>query len=595
MIATDKAATSKALATAVVIALFAGGTALAQSPPDAGRLLEETQKSVPVRPATKPRLQIPVPVEPPMQGAKEARLFVKGFTFSMDAAVAGDGELQQVVKEYTNREVTFAELEQAAEKVAGYLRSKGYFLAKAYLPKQQIEGGMVRIAILVGRVESQNGNAARLEGERPRLRATVANGILNSAIKVGEPARLADFERGVLLINDLPQVTAATNLSAGSTPGTTRLAARVTEGELFSGMVSADSFGNRYTGAGRFVGALNINDPTGFGDQISLSGVQAGEPVFDTNHGWMHMWRVGWQFPIGFSGLRGGVAYSSLDYRIGEELENTLGKGSAQTWSGNLTYPLIRSRDYNLYASASYEYRSLYNDLGGDPLNDKRVHSGTASLQGDALDSLLGGGYTSYGVAFTRGNLDLSRMPSYQTNDAATLRANGGYSKLSFNGSRQQNLSRGYTLFGALSGQVSDKNLDSSEQITLGGPTGVRAYPTGEGTGDSGVVVNLELRKELPDWTRFAHLQAFAFFDYGWVQQHSDTWAGWNAGNPGLKNGYDLSGAGVGLNVGKTARYLVKAFWAAEIGNNPGRSAAGNDSDGKNLGNRVWVQGSLFF
>ena len=42
--------------------------------------------------------------------------------------------------------------------------------------------------------------------------------------------------------------------------------------------------------------------------------------------------------------------------------------------------------------------------------------------------------------------------------------------------------------------QFSNKNLDSSEQLSLGGITGVRAYPSGEASGDQGYKLTTELQ-----------------------------------------------------------------------------------------------------
>ena len=41
----------------------------------------------------------------------------------------------------------------------------------------------------------------------------------------------------------------------------------------------------------------------------------------------------------------------------------------------------------------------------------------------------------------------------------------------------------------ALIGQQASKNLASAEKMSLGGPNGVRAYPVGEATGDSGLLI----------------------------------------------------------------------------------------------------------
>ena len=80
---------------------------------------------------------------------------------------------------------------------------------------------------------------------------------------------LDGLERGLLLLNDLPGISAQAKLDPGSEPGTTRLSVDVTEGPLISGSAWADNFGNRYTGAERLNAQVNWNNPSGAGDQAS--------------------------------------------------------------------------------------------------------------------------------------------------------------------------------------------------------------------------------------------------------------------------------------------------------------------------------------
>ncbi len=307
------------------------------------------------------------------------------------------------------------------------------------------------------------------------------------------------------------------------------------------------------------------------------------------------MWRAGGQVPIGYSGLQAGIAYTSLGYRIGEELSDLDSHGTARTWTANTTYPIIRSRENNLYASIIYEHKNLFDATIVSVSDNKRLNVITAGLNGDISDTFGGGGYTAYGLSVKGGRLELGRDPDNLAADQQTLKTDGDYWKLTYNASRQQNIGSGFSLYGALNGQYAGKNLDTSEQFILGGPSGVRAYASGEAAGDDGVLMNMEIRKDFPGPTPLGHIQVLTFLDYGWIVLHKNTWVDWNSGNPALKNSYGLSGAGAGLNISRTALYLVRAFWAATIGPNPGRSAAGLDSEGRKHDNRVWAQGILFF
>jgi len=78
---------------------------------------------------------------------------------------------------------------------------------------------------------------------------------------------------------------------------------------------------------------------------------------------------------------------------------------------------------------------------------------------------------------------------------------------------RLQNLGGRWTAYGRLSTQNASKNLNSAEKFLLGGPTGVRGYPTGEASGDEGWLTQLEVRYAFDEATT-----PYAFYDHGRVK-----------------------------------------------------------------------------
>jgi hemolysin activation/secretion protein len=143
------------------------------------------------------------------------------------------------------------------------------------------------------------------------------------------------------------------------------------------------------------------------------------------------------------------------------------------------------------------------------------------------------------------------------------------------------------SLYGGINSQSANKNLDSAEKFSLGGAQGVRGYPSGEGSGDEGMVAQLELRADLPLQTAGAMWQAFMFTDYGNVTVNRNNFV-----VGGLTpNSYSLKSWGLGLNVAKAGSFQVRTMWASKVGDNPGRNTiTGNDADGKSARSRVWLQ-----
>ena len=219
---------------------------------------------------------------------------------------------------------------------------------------------------------------------------------------------------------------------------------------------------------------------------------------------------------------------------------------------------------------------------------------GRASLFGNAFDRFGGGGLNSFSLAFHAGHLDLTDITAAQAADAAGPRSAGEFFRGTYSLARLQRLTGRLSLFGSVRGQVAGGNLDSSQKFILGGPTGVRAYPVGEASGDEGHALTVETRYDLP-WTPAGHtVQLVGFLDTGWIHLHKDPWTGAVASATG-RNDYWLSGGGIGVSLARMERYAIRASYAHEIGDNPGRTAAGNDGDNLERDGRFWIQAVAWF
>jgi hemolysin activation/secretion protein len=137
-----------------------------------------------------------------------------------------------------------------------------------------------------------------------------------------------------------------------------------------------------------------------------------------------------------------------------------------------------------------------------------------------------------------------------------------------------------------LNGQVASKNLDSSEKFYLGGPGGVRAYPSSEAGGSDGMLLNVEARLRLSD-----DVTVSAFYDWGQVRVNHDNDFSGAAANNRLR----LQGAGLGLGWVGPVGTSVKLTWAHRIGSNPNPTTTGQDQDGTLHKHRIWLWGNLVF
>lgn len=564
--------------TSVVLSGLAG-TAMAQAVPDAGVLLQQ-QQNLERRIQTSPDASVivgPSSAEAPARREGEVTVWVKAFRLSGSFKAFTEAELLAVLKPYVGRTLTVNQLQDAAQSLTTFYREHGYFLARAYLVKQDVTEGTITLEVREGALDTPNG--VRVQGWDLRMAPAQLQALVQQALAAEPALRLQQLERGVLLINDLPGMAASADLEAGKAPGTTRVVIEAKEGPLASGSLMLDNYGNRYVGSQRLTGGLTLNDLRGLGEQFNLG-------LASAVNGTYHYGSLGYSLPVGYNGLRVGATLSDLHFGIGQELSSQNSKGTARSYGLNARYPLQRTRAQSVYASASYEARALYNETSGTATSDKRLNLVNLGLSLERSDALWGGGTTLASGTLTAGSADLGLDAANLAQDqsASGPRTQGHYTKLGWSLTRLQQASGATTVNLLMAGQFAGKNLDSSEKFQVGGPTGVRAYPTGEAIGDQGLRATLETRQRLGQQTRLGEASWGVFYDWGRIQQYR------NSADLGLTkpNIYAIAGYGVSLSLSKANDHDVRLMWAHKVGSNPNQ-ANGKDSDGTNDRSRVWL------
>jgi hemolysin activation/secretion protein len=535
-----------------------GQAALAQQPPTGGAI------AVPPPPAV-PRAEPAIRIEQRATTAPAAvdtvRIAVRSLRIE-GATLFAPAQLVELAGFRAGAELSMADLHAMAARITDHYRRNGYFVAQAYLPAQDIRDGAVTIAVSEGRLGS-----VQLRN-RTNLSDRVANSAL-AGLAPGDVLATEAVENRLLLLSDVPGLDVRSTLVPGASVGTADLIVDITPGRRVTGSIDADNAGNRYTGAYRLGATVNVNEPLGLGDVASLRLLTSGRGLKYA--------RASYQLQAGRGQV--GVAYSWLEYALGKEFESLGAHGTAQIASVYGRYPLVRSRDDNVYLQLAFDAKEFDDRVDVIPSRTERNSRVLmASVFGDHRDGFGGGGVNSYFLTLSGGELDIE-TPAARAQDALTARTHGSFQKLSFNAMRLQRLGGGpFSLFAGVNGQLASGNLDVSEKMSLGGMGGVRAYPEGEAYADQGALLTLEARMDLPPPPAAipGRMQLVAFVDAGRVTLNRDPWL------PG-ENRRTLSGAGIGANWAEPDNFLVRAYYARKLGNESATSAP--DRSG-----RFWIQ-----
>ena len=500
--------------------------------------------------------------------AAEQSIWVARYTFSGENPVT-EAELADVLAAHRHTEATLTQLEAQAEEVTKYLRSKGYFVAFAYLAPQDFKDGVVDFTIVPGRYDNIVVNNTSYLHETAIRREI--------GIDSGELVKKSTLNRGVWLTNDLSRVETNTQIKAGSRQGTTDLVVNVkNKGHRTWGYVGVDNGGYRHTGRYQYSAFVNYASPFREGDLLSVGGV--------VSNGGMWSGSASYMTPIAKQGERVGISYARSHYSLGGAFTALGYTGTAETLSLHFQHNFKSSRDVNVYGTIRFDMKSLEDEAKSMSYsNPKSARNWVYGINGDSLDRFWTGGKNTFSLSYTHGDLSIDdeRQRAY---DAGTARTAGHFGKWNLELTRLQHVSERVSLYLSYHRQWAMKNLDSSEKFSLGGPHGVRAYPVGEASGDDGWRWTSELRWNLPTREGDENVwQLIAFADGGHVNVYHNAPAGYVGAA-----GRSLYGAGVGVNWSNQANWVARAHYAWKIG--PEDAVSDTDRSG-----RFWFQIYKFF
>ena len=137
---------------------------------------------------------------------------------------------------------------------------------------------------------------------------------------------------------------------------------------------------------------------------------------------------------------------------------------------------------------------------------------------------------------------------------------------------------------------MASKNLNSSEQLTLGGPYSVQAYPTGQGGGSEGLILKTELKYPYNEYFNFG-----PFLEKGFIKQYVNTFNTWQ-GSTNASNSYSLAATGISGQF-KYDNLNIDGTMAYRIGQNPLYTSTGQQLNVDNKYNKtqLWLKVSYDF
>jgi len=455
--------------------------------------------------------------------------------------------LLETIKSLGERPATVQDAQTWSDRLSQQLRQSGFPVGQVLMTQQDwneaARSGEYVFTVFPGRINQvEIKNTSRVNDAR--LQRLITHALCGTDALAQDQVcllRTVHLERATQLLQDVPGVgmAGAPKFSAGRQVGDTQVEFDLEpKGKPVQVGVVTDNGGMAATGRARAGASISGNNVFHAGDAYALT-------LMDTQK---HMWMgaASASTPIGDSGLRLAGLITRQQYSINSVTPLV---GVSTVFQGGVQYPFARGLDSNIWGGLWLVHnRTNTNETDYGVDTHSTINSVQLSFQANNGDRAMQLRTNRWSVssALTAGH-DSNNDPG----DVAAHRA-GNYAKLTASGfgSYGLNASGNFFVTGQINGQVTSRNLDSSEQLTMGGPGAVRAYRADEGSVDEGAIVNLGLYQRFPVATGH-QLQLGGFVDVGYGRVNHSPWTDWASSYPsvpGVKNIRILSGYGVSLD-----------------------------------------------
>lgn len=428
-----------------------------------------------------------------------------------------ENQLQPLLNEYIGKSTNLSGLQRLAYRVGQIYRANGYPFAMVVVPPQRIEQGKVILQISEGQI-----NEVALNNQS-RLSDKVANQYLQKAIQPNQAMMQADSERTLLLMQQLAG-TDTVNYRRDNQSEQNKIVVDLSPAPSVDGFLQVDNYGSKSTGQTRTRVGVNLNSPLGRGERISAQAMSSFKGV---NYA-----RLSVDTPIGYRGFSTSLGVGHTRYDLGGAFKDLNATGNATSADWSVRYPLVLNNQHNVSLFGGMEYRKLKDEIGAtDTMTRKNLQSVNVGV---SSWKRYGSGITQFNLTNTFGHLKIKSTDALAI-DQASAKTNGSYYKLNASLSRTQYFTPKFSATFGLMGQVANKNLDSAEQMSLGGVDGVAAYHANDVSADRGIVGQVEAR-----YAVLPTLSLSAFYDVGRATLRTKPFVD-------EKNNVQLNGGGLGM------------------------------------------------
>lgn len=425
--------------------------------------------------------------------AKKYKFALKKINFTGNTVIDSN-DLIKIYQPYYGQTITLEKLLELIKETTITYKERGYVLSQAYLPAQDIDKvtGTVTIGIIEGYIDEVS-----IIGESLPYSTKILLEQYGHRMAAERPITKRTLERYALLADDLPGGNIKIVFSpSNNKPGAANVEFIAENNKMFGAELYVNNRGTRLLGPEEYAATLHQYNGI-YGNKTSVSAVR-------TEQKEMRLYSINHKQPLNSDGLAFTLIATRTrtepNYKALPELTRTALEtpGFSDTLLGQLEYPLVRSRNYNLLLQAKLDGANNETIFLNETLFKEKLRTFRAGFIYDWLDAWMFDilSVSLIGVEFSQG---IHGLGSYLRDPYRTRPdTKQNYNKVSATISRTQPLISNFYLRLLGSGQYAFDELVSAEEFGYGGRIIGLGYDPFQISGDHGIAGKAELGYRVP-------------------------------------------------------------------------------------------------
>jgi len=412
-----------------------------------------------VRPGKEIEVQEEKEEKAPLPDQKEILFINKIVTGPSE--ILSETELRGITKEYEGKPASVKDLFEIVDKINALYKAKNFITAKAILPPQKVEAGVVYIRLIeahVGKISIENNPSTRDSYFTSRI-----------SQKTGDLVNVKELEKDVVFFNRTGDVNIKAELKPGAQTGTTDFILKAEEPPRYQVLAYADNAGREEVGRERIGMRAEDRSLFGYRDVLMLN-MLGSDGTVSVN--------ASYNIPFGETGtsIGGNFDFSRITYEKGP-LTTLEIDGESKNFGFRLTQPVAVEENYKIDGYVGFNRKASNTDFDQVRLFETIVNEFVAGCNYQAAEDNGAWQISQYVTIGKKNEGDDRDFITYNLQAGRLLRFNNEIAAL-FRGGLQ----------------LSDsKLLPSFEQFQIGGTATVRGYTEGLLSGDNGYFLSAEL------------------------------------------------------------------------------------------------------